>query len=232
MALWRKIQGQPFGLAGGDGDSPANVLFYERCGFARSHIRKNFFTDHYDHPVYDGGVRLIDMVYLRKSIKGENGMFRKMRRYKQQVPDAACCALLAQEKRAALSVNGEEGYPYTVPIDFYYDEAENTIYFHGAREGHKAEAMQRCDKVCLTAWDQGYKKEGHWEWNATSVVVFGRAKFIDDASVKREKLQKLAEKYYPTRQEIEEEMNGPGFARAQLFAIEIEQMTGKLVREK
>ena len=52
----------------GTGDSPLTVLFYEKCGFIRSHSIKNFFTDYYDHPIYEGGVQLVDMVYLRRNI--------------------------------------------------------------------------------------------------------------------------------------------------------------------
>ena len=53
----------------GTGDSPSTIPFYEKCGFIRSHIIKNFFTDNYDHPIYDGGVKLTDMIYLRKYIR-------------------------------------------------------------------------------------------------------------------------------------------------------------------
>ena len=52
----------------GTGDSTATIRFYEKCGFTRSHSIKNFFTDNYDHPIYDGGVLLIDMIYLRRTI--------------------------------------------------------------------------------------------------------------------------------------------------------------------
>lgn len=159
-------------------------------------------------------------------------MFRRMRRAGQQVSEDACKAVLEQEKRAAFSVIGDDGYPYTVPIDFYYDEQENKIYFHGAKEGHKADAIRRCDKVCFAVWNQGFKKEGRWEWNATSVVVFGRVKLVTDPAVKEEKLRSLASKYYPTADEVEKEMTGPGFGQVQLFAIEVEQMTGKLVNER
>ena len=48
----------------GTGDSPSTVPFYEKCGFVRSHVVKNFFTDNYDHPIYDQGVLLVDMIYL------------------------------------------------------------------------------------------------------------------------------------------------------------------------
>lgn len=50
----------------GTGDSPLTVPFYERCGFVRSHVVKDFFTDHYDHPIVEDGVLLRDMVYLKK----------------------------------------------------------------------------------------------------------------------------------------------------------------------
>ena len=140
--------------------------------------------------------------------------------------------ILKDEKRAAFSVIGDEGYPYTIPINFYYEEADHTIYFHGAREGHKMDAIQKCNKVCLTTWNQGFKKVGHWEWNATSVVVFGKAELITDTKIIEDRLQKLAEKYYPTVEEVEKEMNGSARSRVQLFAIRIEHMTGKLVNEK
>ena len=52
----------------GTGDSPLTVPFYEKCGFVRSHNIPNFFTDNYDHPIYEGGVQLIDMVYLQRHI--------------------------------------------------------------------------------------------------------------------------------------------------------------------
>lgn len=52
----------------GTGDSPATIPFYEACGFRRSHRVKNFFIDHYDHPIYECGVRLVDMVYLQREL--------------------------------------------------------------------------------------------------------------------------------------------------------------------
>ena len=52
----------------GTGDSPSTIQFYEACGFCRHHRVKNFFTDYYDHPIYDNGVRLVDMVYLRREM--------------------------------------------------------------------------------------------------------------------------------------------------------------------
>ncbi len=159
-------------------------------------------------------------------------MFRPMRRSKQQVTDEECRHILKEEMRGALSVIGDEGYPYTIPVDFYYEEEENVIYLHGAKDGHKIDAIRHCDKVCFTTWNQGFKTEGNWEWNATSVVVFGRAKLMDDRAVWEDKLLKMTVKYYPSREEAEAEMKTPPIHAVQMIAIEIEHMTGKLVNER
>lgn len=52
----------------GTGDSPLTIPFYEKCGFKRSHCIKNFFVDNYDHPIYECGKQLVDMVYLQLEI--------------------------------------------------------------------------------------------------------------------------------------------------------------------
>ena len=52
----------------GTGDSPLTVPFYEKCGFVRSHTVQGFFTANYSHPIYEGGVQLVDMVYLRREM--------------------------------------------------------------------------------------------------------------------------------------------------------------------
>lgn len=51
----------------GTGETPRILSFYESCGFTKSHTVKNFFTDNYDHPMFEDGVQLIDMVYLEKN---------------------------------------------------------------------------------------------------------------------------------------------------------------------
>lgn len=83
VATYEKYQGQGYGkklleylfeyyhdscktMYVGTGDSPLTLPFYKHCGFRESHRVKNFFTDNYDHPMFEGGKQLIDMVYLRK----------------------------------------------------------------------------------------------------------------------------------------------------------------------
>ena len=66
--LIRTYAGRYVTMQVGTGDSPSTVPFYESCGFRRHHLVKNFFTDHYDHPIYEGGVQLVDMVYLQMEL--------------------------------------------------------------------------------------------------------------------------------------------------------------------
>ncbi len=73
-------------------------------------------------------------------------MFRKMRRFKQQISNDECIAVLKNTKRGVLSLIGDDGYPYGIPIDHWYCEEDGKIYFHGAKEGHKIDAIKACDK--------------------------------------------------------------------------------------
>lgn len=63
-----KFIGKYTTLQVGTGDSPLTIPFYEKCGFTRSHTIPNFFTDNYDHPIYECGVQLIDMIYLQRTL--------------------------------------------------------------------------------------------------------------------------------------------------------------------
>ena len=60
-------------------------------------------------------------------------MFREIRKKKNQISTEAAEQLLIQARRGVLAVNGREGYPYAIPINYYYDREAQKIYFHGAR---------------------------------------------------------------------------------------------------
>lgn len=63
-----KYKNQFSTLQVGTGDSPKTIDFYLKCGFSRSHTVKNFFTDNYNHPIYEDGIQLVDMIYLRRDL--------------------------------------------------------------------------------------------------------------------------------------------------------------------
>ena len=158
-------------------------------------------------------------------------MFRKMRRFKQQLSDEDCLAVLQTARRGVLAVHGDDGYPYAVPLNFVFDPDSRTLYFHMAVEGHKLDAIRRDSKVCFTVMDDGYKVEGDWAWYVKSVVVFGEAKVVKDDAMRDKWLRALAAKYFPPTEDVEEDMrrNAP---RALVVAVHIAHMTGKLVHEK
>lgn len=107
-------------------------------------------------------------------------MFRQMRRSNQQLTDGECAALLKNEKRGVLAINGDGGYPYALPMNFIYDKPSGKIYFHGSGEGHKTDALRRNSKVSFCVYDSGYRKEGDWVFTVKSVVVFGKIRFVED----------------------------------------------------
>ncbi len=160
-------------------------------------------------------------------------MFRPIRRKKREIDRGTAESLLEKSRRGVLAVNGDNGYPYAVPINYLYDKDSNKIYFHGARAGHKFDALQKCDKVCFTVYgNETIKKEMEaWAPFVQSVVVFGRCRLLETDSKTTSILKRLAMKYYPSEQLVNDEIAHDGKA-VQVFEIEIEHLSGKEIQEK
>ena len=157
-------------------------------------------------------------------------MFREMLRKKQQLTQEACIEILKKEPRGVLSVLGDDGYPYGIPMNHYYCEEDGNIYFHSGKNGHRVDALKHCDKASFCVYDGGFRREGEWALNISSVIVFGRIELIED----QEKIYKIARllsyKFTNDEEYIEREIqkSGPG---TMMFALVPEHMTGKLVKE-
>jgi hypothetical protein len=154
-----------------------------------------------------------------------------MRRAKRAISLEEAKNLLRTNRRGVLAVNGDSGYPFALPINFYYDEDENRIYFHSAKSGHKIDSIVNNSKVCFTTFDDGYLEEGDWAYYVSSCVVYGQAVLIDDLSVVEAKVRTLALKYFPTPEEVEEELS-KYLPAVQLIAIDIEHISGKKIHER
>lgn len=157
--------------------------------------------------------------------------FRPMRRVKRELPIEEAKKLLHTCRRACFAVNGDNGYPFATPINFFYDEEDNRIYFHSAKAGHKIDSIKADSKVCFTTWNDGEKVEGDWAPYVSSVVVFGKAVLIEDKELTVKKVKQFALKYYPTEQEVDEEIS-KDIAAVQLAAIDIEHVSAKRIHEK
>lgn len=157
-------------------------------------------------------------------------MFRKMRRFKQQISDEECVKVLSEQPRGVLSMIGDDGYPYGIPLDHLYSEDDNKLYFHCAKEGHKIDAIAACDKVSYCVMDTGYRKDGEWALNINSVVVFGRMRIVEDEEDKREICTKLARKFTDDEAYIQNDI-AKNLSHVCCLELTIEHMTGKLVNE-
>ncbi len=157
-------------------------------------------------------------------------MFREMLRKKQALTDEECIAVLKSEKRGVLSVLGDDDYPYGMPINHFYYEEDGHIYFHGAKFGHRVDAVKRHEKVSYCVYDEGYRKEGEWALNIKSVIVFGRLVPVEDESKMIDICRKLSHKFTDDESYIENEIKKAGF-RTLMYELIPEYMTGKLVKE-
>lgn len=158
-------------------------------------------------------------------------MFRSIRRTKREIDISLAKDLLINERRAVLAVNGDESYPYCMPINYIYIEEDNKIYFHGARAGHKYDSLKKDDKVCLTVFGNDRYEDGDWAPYVQSTVVFGRCHMIEDTERALELVKIFAMKYYPDEKEADDEIKLYGDA-VQMFEINIEHITGKQIHEK
>lgn len=73
-------------------------------------------------------------------------MFRPLRRANRAISEEDAKQLLSAEKRGVLAVNGDDGYPFAIPLNYFYDEENGKIYFHGARSGHKIDSLKRATR--------------------------------------------------------------------------------------
>ena len=133
-------------------------------------------------------------------------MFREMRRIKQELPLEEAKSLLMKNKRGVLSFNGEDDYPYAIPINFLYDEEENKIYFHGAKTGYKLDCIKKNNKACFVTYGDEKPSENGWSYYLKSLVVFGEIEIIEDRDLAAQKLIELASRYFPSMEEINEVM--------------------------
>lgn len=157
-------------------------------------------------------------------------MFRKMQRIKQQISYDECIGILKSEPRGVLSVIGDEGYPYGMPINHWYCEEDGKLYFHSGKTGHKIDAIKKYDKVSFCVYDKGYRKDGEWSLNIKSVIVFGRVNIIEDHERAIDISRKLSYKFTSDSEYIEKEIlkSGPGVL---CFELIPENISGKLVNE-
>ena len=158
-------------------------------------------------------------------------MFREVARKKQALSPEACVEILKREMRGVLSVNGDDGYPYAMPMNHYYNEDDGCLYFHSGKKGHRVDALRRDARACFCCYDGGFIKPGDWALNIQSVIVFGQLEIVEDHEKALEITRRLSRKFTDDEAYIQYEIDHSGPA-VLVFRLIPEHITGKLVNEK
>jgi len=157
-------------------------------------------------------------------------MFRELTRKQKALPMDECMELLKNEKRGILSVIGDDGYPYGMPMNYWVDE-EGCIWFHcGKEKSHRTDALKNCSKVSFCVCEQGTPVEGDWALIVRSVIVFGRIEIIDDTEMIADICYKLSRQFTDDENYIQKEINAFG-PKTLLLRLKPEHISGKRVKE-
>ena len=157
-------------------------------------------------------------------------MFREMRRKQQLLSDEACIGILRKGTSGVLALYGDDGYPYAVPLSYVYDNYR--IIFHGAKEGHKADAVRNCGRAsfCVTGRDLVIPEK--YTSYYQSVIVTGTIRILEDWQEASEALEKLAVRYYPgDRKEHRDRVIAGARDAVCMMELSVEHMTGKQAKE-
>ncbi len=158
-------------------------------------------------------------------------MFRKIRKVKNEISIESTKKVLKKSPRGVLCLNGDDGFPYGLPINYYYDEETNSIYFHGSKKGYKIDCIEKNPKASFTALVEEEVSDDGWSMNTSSVIAYGLVEEIEDRDYARDAMEKMAEKYYPNKDLIDQNME-KSFRNTKMFIFHISYVTGKRVNER
>ena len=158
-------------------------------------------------------------------------MFREVTRARQKLEKDECVRLLGESRRGVLSVIGDDGYPYGVPLNHWYCPEDGKLYFHSGKTGHKIDAIRACDKASYCVMGDGVRNPGEWWLTFRSVIVFGRIEIVADHERALEISRSLSYAFTSDEDYIRHEIDNSGPA-VLVFALVPEHITGKTVREK
>lgn len=153
-------------------------------------------------------------------------MFRDMRRFKQALEKEECEKILRESRSGVLAVQGDEGYPYTVPMYHFYEDGK--IYFHSAKSGHKIDAIRANPRVsfCVVTVDEPLPEKFSGDFR--SVVAFGKARIIEDDAEKWKIMEIITKKYVPNapQQALDAKID-VRFKAVSIIVMDVEHLSGK-----
>ena len=155
-------------------------------------------------------------------------MFRPMRRKRQELSTPEAVEVLKRGKTGILGLIGDDGYPYTVPLNYVY--VDGKIYVHGAKSGHKYDAVRNCDKASFCVVDRDDIISEKLTTAYRSAIAFGRIRILEDEQEIREAARILGLKYCSNTEFVEHEIQRE-WALLACFELKIEHLSGKVGKE-
>lgn len=153
-------------------------------------------------------------------------MIRGMRRSERQLSDEAAKQLLKDENWGVLSVYGDDGFPYGVPVNYVY--WEGILYIHcSSAASHKLDGIRKCDKVCFTVIPQHELDAKNLACHYESVIAFGKASIIDSPKEKRKAMEYFMQGLAPEMVETGLQKCNPETSGLSVIKIEPVLVTGK-----
>ena len=150
-------------------------------------------------------------------------MFRPMRRFRQEMTREACEEVLCRMPSGVLSLLGEDGYPYGVPMNHHYHDGK--LYFHCASTGHKLDAVRYCPKASYTVVDRDVLVPEKLTTSYVSVIAFGEIRLIEDVEEKRAAVIRLSEHLAPGVSHAHE--SGGSLRNLVMMEMTIHHLSGK-----
>lgn len=152
-------------------------------------------------------------------------MFRPMRRFKQELTEEEIEIILNKNTSGTLALLGDDGYPYSLPISYVYDN--DVLYFHSAKTGHKIDAIRACNKASFSVIDQDVIVPEKYTTHFKSVLSFGRISILEDPEEISHAMHAIGTKYGTgNAEDLEKEVQKTAPAVCAI-KMEIEHITGK-----
>lgn len=152
-------------------------------------------------------------------------MFRDVRRKDRLESTERAAEVLNECTNGILSVTGDDGWPYGVPVNYVYKDGK--IYLHCARSGHKLDAIAKDSRVCFTVVGADNIVPERCTTMYVSIICFGYARVVEDPDLKHEALVALAQKFSPNHMDYGMEHIRKDGHRCTVVEISIEHMTAK-----
>lgn len=152
-------------------------------------------------------------------------MNREMYKKERQMSSEATAAIFSKGNHGTLAVNGDDGYPYAVPVNYVYDGGK--IYIHSAKYGYKIDAVKRDDKVCFSAILNSKMQQDKFTAAFQSVIAFGKISFVEDEAEKKRILEQFIYKMSPEFVEGGMKFVNAAIGKTALLCIDVEEIKGK-----